>query len=106
MTSLINHALVMQCIPVTGDLWESYLGCGAWTQNDIGRDGLEKLAARGEASAAAAVRAAASVGARCVEMAMIIRAGVLARRDVLKKDPLYGPLLDRLEGHKMWKTNN
>ncbi len=96
MISLINHALVMQCIPVTGDLWESYLGCGGWTQNDIERDGLEKLAASGEFAATAALRAAASVGARCVEMAMIIRAGVLARRDILKDDPLYGPLLDRL----------
>ena len=97
LSALINHALVMQCIPVTGDLWEAYIGCGAWTQNDLERDGLEKLAAAQEVSAAAAVRAAASLGARCVEMAMIVRAGVLAMRDVLNKDPLYGPLLERLE---------
>lgn len=100
MTSLINHALVMQCVPVTGDLWESYLGCGGWTQNDIEKDGLAKLAAANEVSAAATVRAAAAVGRRCVEMAMIIRAGVLAMRDTLKDDPLYKPLLDRLEGQE------
>jgi multimeric flavodoxin WrbA len=98
MTFLINHALVMQCVPVTGDMWESYLGCGGWTQNDIERDGLAKLAAAGEVSAAATVRAAAAVGRRCVEMAMIIREGILAMRDTLRGDPLYGPLLDRLEG--------
>jgi multimeric flavodoxin WrbA len=97
ITSLINHALVMQCIPVAGDLWESYIGCGGWTQNDIERDGLEKLAAKDEVSAAATVRAAAAIGRRCVEMAMIIRAGVLVMRDILKSDPLYQPLLDRLE---------
>jgi hypothetical protein len=30
-------------------------------------------------------------------MAMIVRAGVLAMRDMLNKDPLYGPLLERLQ---------
>ena len=97
ITYLIKHALIMQSIPVTADLWESYIGVGGWTANLIERDGLEKLAQHGDMSAEAAIRAARVIGRRAVEMAMIVCAGVLARRDVLEKDPLYLPLLSRLE---------
>ncbi len=96
LTGLINHALVMQSVPVAGDAWESYIGCGGWTQNDMERNGLEKLADKNDLSAAATVRASIAVGRRCVEMAMIIKAGVLQLRDYLQKDPLYHPLLNRL----------
>jgi multimeric flavodoxin WrbA len=93
LSALINHALVMQSIPVAGDAWESYIGCGGWTQNDMGRNGLEKLAGKEDLTAQATMRASAAIGRRCVEMAMIIRAGVMQLQDHLKKDPLYGPLL-------------
>ncbi len=26
ITDLINHALIMGCVPVTGDMWEAYIG--------------------------------------------------------------------------------
>jgi hypothetical protein len=96
ITDLINHALIMQSIPVTADLWESYIGVGGWTAGSPARDGLEKLAGAGDRSGRAAVEASRAVGRRAVEMALIVRAGVLACRDVLGKDPLYRPLLSRL----------
>lgn len=100
ITALINHTLVMQSIPVAGDAWESYIGCGGWTQNDMERDGLERLADKNDLSAAATVRASMAIGRRCVEMAMIIKAGVLQLHDYLQKDPLYHPLLKLLEKEK------
>jgi multimeric flavodoxin WrbA len=93
ITDLINHALIMQSIPVAADLWESYIGAGGWTANRDGRDALETLAGEKETGATAAVSAAQTLGRRCVEMAMIVRAGVAANRELLEKDPLYAPLL-------------
>ncbi len=100
LTELVQHALIMQSIPVGGDVWESYIGSGGWTQNDMERDGLEKLAARQDLCAAASVRACRAMGRRCVEMAMILKAGVSQLRDYLAKDPLYQPLLARLGKEK------
>lgn len=40
LTDLINHALVMQSIPVTGDIWESYIGAAGRTLNV--RSGLKE----------------------------------------------------------------
>ena len=93
LSQLINHALVMQCIPVSGDLWESYIGAAGWTANQGERNALKLLAESGDLSAHAAVAAARSLGRRCVEMAMIIRAGIAACRETLAPDPLWGPLL-------------
>ncbi|MGA2478883.1 MAG: hypothetical protein ABSG63_09060 [Spirochaetia bacterium] len=91
ITDLINHALIMQSIPVAADLWESYIGAGGWTANRDARDALETLAGEKEMGAIAAVSAFRTLGRRAVEMAMIVRAGVTACREVLEKDPLYAP---------------
>jgi multimeric flavodoxin WrbA len=100
ITDLINHALIMQSIPITGDLWESYIGAGGWTANRAAQNGLETLVHEGDMSAAAAVAASRAMGRRSVEMAMIVRAGILACREVLEKDPLYRPLLSRLDAER------
>jgi len=91
ITDLINHALIMQGIPVTGDMWESYIGGGSWTRNDIDRNAMEKQAEQGELDALVAVRSAEAIGKRAVEMAQIIRAGALAMREELQGDPTYVP---------------
>jgi len=96
ITDLINHALIMQSIPVPGDLWESYIGVGGWTSNRIETDGLKKLAQAGEMDAEAAVRASETIGRRVVETAMIIKSGLLACQGMLKEDPIYQPLLSHL----------
>lgn len=98
ITDLINHALVMQSIPIPGDLWESYIGVGGWTSNLIEQDALKKLAQKGEMDAEVAVRASQTIGRRAVEMAMIIKSGLLACQDMLKDDPIYQPLLNSLQG--------
>ncbi len=96
ITDLINHALVMQCVPVAGDLWESYIGPAGWTGKDIARDALARQFERGEGDAAILVKAARDVGRRVVEMARILKAGGRQLREHLQDDPSYAPFLERI----------
>lgn len=98
LTDLINHALIMQCIPVAGDMWEAYIGAGGWTANEVDTAALARQYREGATDAGVAVRAARSVGKRCVETAALLKAGAAAQRATLERDPLYRPFLDRLEG--------
>ncbi len=96
LVQLVNHALLMQCVPSAGDMWECYIGAGAWTSNAVERTALQDQAGRGMFDAQAAVKAARDVGKRAVEMARILRAGAAALRDELSADPVYSPFLARL----------
>lgn len=93
ITDLINHALLMQCIPVTGDMWQSYIGGGGWTSNNADRDAIESQAANDEYDAIVALQSAQDLGKRAVEIAMILREGVRARKEALKEDPSYKPFI-------------
>jgi multimeric flavodoxin WrbA len=96
MTALINHAVLMGCIPVAGDPWQSYLGAGGWTRQDLGEDSLRLLYDQGEADAKVAVAAAESLGTRVVQMASLVRAGGLERQEMLAADGAYAAFLARL----------
>jgi len=100
ITDLINHALIMQSIPVTGDMWESYMGGGGWTRNDISRDAFERQEKEGELDALVAIRSSEAVGKRAVELAMIIRAGAQAVRPSLEGDPAYAPFFELADSGK------
>ena len=97
ITDLINHALIMQSIPVVGDMWESYIGAGGWTMNRIERDGLKGLADGEDLSVKAVIKASRDIGRRSVELAKIVHSGVLAEKDLLDRDPVYHPLVASLE---------
>jgi len=97
ITDLINHALMMGCVPVTGDMWEAYIGAGAWTHNEIDRNALEKKEEDGSLSTRVALRGAESIGIRTVELAMILRAGGIAHSARFRKDPVYTPFLRRIQ---------
>ena len=97
LTSLINHTLIMQCIPVTGDMWHSYIGGGGWTSNDIDPKALENQLAKNNYDASIAVKSAQDIGKRAVELALLIRAGGYSRKRELSRDPIYKPFLDRLK---------
>jgi multimeric flavodoxin WrbA len=96
MTALIQHALVMGGIPVTGDPWESYLGAAGWTACGDRKDSLRRLVQAEDRDALVTVRAATSLGRRLAQMALLVRAGGLALRDELVADGGYGIFLDRL----------
>lgn len=96
MSYLINHAVLMSCLPVSGDEWQSYLGAAGWTRNTLRKDALRRLYEEGDLDAQAAVAAALSLGKRVVQVAMIVQAGGMACRDMLVEDGNFGPFLSRL----------
>lgn len=97
LTDIVNHALIMQCIPIAGDMWEAYIGAGGWTSNETDLKAMARQYQSGDPDAMVAVRAARSVGKRSVETAMLLKAGAVARQEELSKDPLYLPFLNRLK---------
>lgn len=96
ITALINHALVMGGIPVTGDPWESYIGAAGWTACGDRKNSLQTLVEAGDRDAQVAVRASTTLGRRVAQMALLIRAGGLAHRAELEADGGYSIFLDRL----------
>ena len=97
ITDFINHALIMQSIPVTGDMWEAYIGAGGWTVNCGERNSFEQLCEEKDPAALAAIRACRSIGKRAVDMAVIVREGLIQRREELEGDPLYSWIYNKLD---------
>ncbi len=91
-----THALLMRCIPVSGDLWESYIGVGGWTELSPRVSALKTLAEEGKPDAQIAVRSAQGLGKRIVEMALIIKEGLTANESLLTAEPLYLPILKKI----------
>ena len=75
ITELVNHAIIMGCLPIAGDLWESYIGASGWTQCLRDRDAIEQLNTQGAVNAKAALTAAESLGKNVAQLARIIKAG-------------------------------
>lgn len=96
MLTLISHAVLMSCVPVAGDPWQSYLGAAGWTRDQSLKDGLRRLYDEGEADAEIAVTAAGSLGKRVVQMAWVIRSGGVTHRQMLERDGAYTAFLSRL----------
>ncbi|MBA7539507.1 hypothetical protein ES705_31786 [subsurface metagenome] len=97
ITDMINHTLIMQCVPVTGDMWEAYIGVGGWTKNRISRSAINELKTEEDFAAQAAVHASEVLGRRVVETADLLLCGLEARKEILKHDPQYDYVLSRLE---------
>lgn len=96
LTDLINHTLLTGSIPVSGDLWEAYIGVGGWTANERDRSSIEKLYSKGDFDASITVKACRSLGKRAIELALIIMKGAIENKSYLEKQTLYRPLLHRL----------
>lgn len=75
ITELVNHALLMGCIPVAGNLWESYIGACGWTEGLRSQAALDELRGQGTLSAKTVVAAAESLGQNVAHLARIIQAG-------------------------------
>lgn len=91
-----THAMLMRCIPVPGDLWESYIGAAGWTELSPKVSAIKTLVEEGRPDAQIAVRSARAVGRRVAEMAMIIRDGITANESTFSNDPSYQPLLKKI----------
>jgi multimeric flavodoxin WrbA len=94
--TLISHSVLLSCVPVAGDPWPSYLGAAGWTRNDMRKDSLQRQFEEGEADAQVAVAAAESLGKRVVQMALLLKAGGEASRELLRADGSYDAFLGRL----------
>lgn len=87
ITEIINHALTMGNIVVSGDASDSYIGCGAWTENKVAKDALETLYGENSIDAEVAVNASRTLGKRVAELALILKTGALSYIDYLSSDP-------------------
>jgi multimeric flavodoxin WrbA len=94
---LHQHTVLLNCIPVSGDGWESYLGAAGWTRAKKEPDALAQEYSREELDARVAVRACETLVRRCVEMALIVKVGGRALKGDLAADPAYGPFLGNLQ---------
>lgn len=93
---LIQHAVLKNCVPVSGDGWESYLGACGWTRTERGNDAIKKLYEIGEPDAAIAVNASRSLGTRALELALILIEGGVNLKEFLSKDPRYLPFTEKI----------
>lgn len=78
MQSIINSFLLMNCLPVAGDIPHSYIGVGGSTYGDT-KAGLI-------ASNESAILSARNIGKRVAELAKIINAGKASLRDELPEE--------------------
>jgi multimeric flavodoxin WrbA len=91
-----THAVLMRCVPVPGDLWESYIGAAGWTEVSPKVSALKTLVEEGKLDAQIAVRSARATGRRVAEMAMIIRDGLAANGKIFAEQTTYRPLLKKI----------
>jgi len=96
ITDIINHAIIMGCIPVAGDMWESYIGAGGWTCNDDSKNAFAKQYESGGADAMIAVKTSQDVAKRAVEISAILKAGGAQLRQPLQNQPIYSPFLEKI----------
>lgn len=92
---IINHALISGCVPVAGDMWESYVGAGGWTLNEESRGALKDQYAAGEESARVAVVSSRTLAVRALDMAVLLHNGALNSPKVLA-DPKYIAFAEQL----------
>lgn len=86
MTQIINHALISGCIPVTGNMWESYIGAGGWTINDESKDALKNQALMGMEDTRVVEVASKTMAVFAFELAVILRKGGNNCQEILQSD--------------------
>lgn len=101
INQIVQHALLLNCIPVSGDGPASYMGAPAWTRGDLGRDALKQLEAQGEADIQISLQAAASTAQRAVEVAAMLQQGAKQLQAILGQDVRYKPYLSRIAEEEM-----
>ncbi len=93
---IIAHALVMGCIPVAGDPPESYVGAIGWTKRSPMPDAFERMLSEGDFDSQVTLDAAVSLGRRVAFMALIVKNGVYALRDILGKELSYSWFIEKI----------
>jgi len=78
ITELVNHALIMGCLPIAGNLWQGYIGASGWTELLPDKNAIKKLNDAHTISAKTAVEAAESLGRNVAQLTRVIQAGCKA----------------------------
>ena len=89
---LLQHAVLMNCIPVSGDGWYSYLGAAGWTNAKRERNSIITHSNSLDRDAEIAVKASQSLGMRVTEMAFILKNGIHNLQESFKPDSSYKPM--------------
>ena len=97
LSFIVQHAVLMRCLPVSGEGGISYIGAGGWAFDLREIHAMRDHYEGGDPYAKITVEAAESIGRRAVELAEIIRSGGIAQKEKLAKDPTYLPFLKELE---------
>lgn len=100
MTQIMNHAMLMGSLYITGDKWQSYIGAGGWTSNDASRDALEKQMREGLYDAEILLNCTRTTARRAVETAIILHNGAKACLKNMEREIVYTPLLERIKARK------
>jgi multimeric flavodoxin WrbA len=98
LSYMLNHALLMRCIPVPGDLPDSYIGAGGWTGGQPGQKSLQELYGQDDRDALIAIKSAQQVVRRALETALILKAGLKEQKQTLESDGNYGFVLEKISG--------
>jgi multimeric flavodoxin WrbA len=96
LSFILHHAVLMRCIPVAGDGGISYIGSAGWSFDERDKNAIEDHFETGDTYAMSPVQAAENIGRRAVEMADIVRTGILAKKERFSKDPSYVPFLKHI----------
>ena len=96
VNQIAQHALLLNCLPVSGDGPNSYMGAPAWTHGDLSVHAMEELVRRGDEDTVVSLRAVESTAQRAVEIAAMLRYGAKEMKDILAQDARYGPYLSRV----------
>jgi hypothetical protein len=67
LNHMLNHAMLMRCVPVAGDLPDSYIGSGGWTGGRPGRNSLKERYEKGDDSALITMKSVRQVTRRALE---------------------------------------
>lgn len=90
---LTNHALLMNCVPITGS---TYIGGGGWTMGSRDTTKIKSLAEERDPAALLSISGAESIGRRSVQLALILRTGCQEHLDLLKSEWVFQPIVERL----------
>ncbi len=83
VTELINHAILMGCIPIAGNMSESYIGACGWTEWSVNKDAMEKLEAMPSSATKVSMKAVETLGYNVAYLTRLIKAG---RESLMKEN--------------------
>ena len=89
INQIIQHAVLLNSIPISGNGPESYMGAPAWAGGSVSANALPELYEKKDADLMISLNAAKSCVRRAVEVAAILRTGALEMKEQLIKDKRY-----------------